>query len=118
VQIFYVDTLADKRVFAPRIGINEDPVTGSAPLCLGLFRGNRLRKAELVAYQVSHRGGTVHLRVKGKRVCLSGKAMTVLSDELSDARGECMTPNAPDEDLGGCAEGVIRARSSESVSAA
>ncbi len=72
------------RVFAPRLGINEDPVTGSAHCCLGPFWTTRLRKAELVAYQASRRGGTLHLRVKGKRVYVSGKAITVLSGELSD----------------------------------
>ncbi len=70
------------RVFAPRLGINEDPVTGSAHCSLGPFWRTRLRKAELVAYQASERGGVVHVRTNGNRVFLSGKAVTVLRGEL------------------------------------
>ena len=63
------------RVFAPRLGINEDPVTGSAHCSLGPFWKARLNKKELVAYQASQRGGMLHLRLEGDRVYLTGKAV-------------------------------------------
>ncbi len=70
------------RFFAPRVGVNEDPATGSAHCCLGPFWGNRLRKSELMAYQASPRGGIIRLRLKGERVVLGGKAVTVLRGNL------------------------------------
>jgi PhzF family phenazine biosynthesis protein len=70
------------RFFGPRAGVNEDPVTGSAHCCLGPFWGPRLNKKELVAYQASERGGVVRVRLKGNRVILGGKAVTVLRGEL------------------------------------
>lgn len=72
------------RFFAPAIGIDEDPVTGSAHCCLGPFWSKRLGKDELVAYQASRRGGTIRVRVEGERAHLSGQAVTVLSGELVD----------------------------------
>jgi PhzF family phenazine biosynthesis protein len=71
------------RFFAPAVGIDEDPVTGSAHCCLGPFWGKRLGKRELVGYQASPRGGTVRVRVEGERVILGGQAVTVLRGELS-----------------------------------
>jgi len=70
------------RFFAPRVGVNEDPVTGSAHCCLGPFWGNRLHKTEFVAYQASSRGGVLRVRVAGPRVVLGGQAVTVLRGEL------------------------------------
>jgi len=70
------------RFFAPRIGIDEDPVTGSAHCCLGPYWANYLKKNELTAYQASKRGGVVRLRVDGDRVYLSGQAVTVMRGEL------------------------------------
>jgi PhzF family phenazine biosynthesis protein len=70
------------RFFAPAVGINEDPVTGSAHCSLTPFWGKRLGKAELVAYQASRRGGTVRVRTDGERVRLSGQAATVFRGEL------------------------------------
>lgn len=70
------------RFFAPRLGIPEDPVTGSAHCCLGPFWQQRLEKDELVGYQASPRGGTVYVRVEGDRVHLGGHAVTVLKGEL------------------------------------
>lgn len=70
------------RFFGPRTGINEDPVTGSAHCCLGPFWGRRLNRTELTAYQASARGGTVKVRLRGPRVDLAGKAVTVLEGEL------------------------------------
>ena len=70
------------RFFAPRAGITEDPVTGSAHCCLGPFWRSRLEKTEFVAYQASSRGGVVRVRLSGQRVHLAGQAVTVLSGEL------------------------------------
>jgi PhzF family phenazine biosynthesis protein len=68
------------RVFAPRLGINEDPVTGSAHCCLGPFWKARLNKNELVAYQASARGGVLRLRLEDDRIYLTGKAVTRAQD--------------------------------------
>jgi predicted PhzF superfamily epimerase YddE/YHI9 len=70
------------RFFAPRLGIPEDPVTGSAHCGLGPFWGSRLGKKQLVGYQASPRGGTVLMRLDGDRVHLGGQAVTVLRGEL------------------------------------
>ena len=70
------------RFFAPAVGIDEDPVTGSAHCCLGPFWSQRLGKSELVAYQASARGGTLRVTVAGDRVRLGGRAVTVLGGEL------------------------------------
>src|SRR5438093_761135 len=72
------------RFFAPRAGVNEDPVTGSAHCCLGPYWGERLGKRELLAYQASARGGVVRVRVAGDRVSLGGQAVTVLQGDLAD----------------------------------
>lgn len=66
------------RFFAPAVGIDEAPVTGSAHCCLVPFWSARLNKNEFVAYQASARGGIVRARLAGERVYLSGKAVTVL----------------------------------------
>ncbi len=71
------------RFFAPRFGINEDPVTGSAHCCLGPFWGNRLGKTELIARQLSPRGGIVRMTLKGNRIILAGKAVTIFNGELA-----------------------------------
>jgi len=71
------------RFFAPAVGVDEDPVTGSAHCCLGPFWAARLGKSELVGHQVSARGGVVNVRVAGDRVFLGGRAVTVLRGELA-----------------------------------
>ncbi len=70
------------RFFAPAVGVNEDPVTGSAHCVLGPFWSKRLGKEELVAYQASARGGVVKVRLAGPRVKLGGQAVTVMRGEL------------------------------------
>jgi PhzF family phenazine biosynthesis protein len=70
------------RFFAPAVGVNEDPVTGSAHCTLGPFWSQQLGKTEFIAYQASERGGTLRVRVAGDRVYLGGKAVTVLRGEL------------------------------------
>jgi PhzF family phenazine biosynthesis protein len=70
------------RFFAPGAGIDEDPVTGSAHCCLGPYWSEILENNKLLAYQASARGGIVRVRVKGDRVHLSGKAVTVMVGKL------------------------------------
>lgn len=72
------------RFFAPRAGVPEDPVTGSAHCCLGPFWSERLGKPEVVGYQASARGGVVRVRPRGPRVTLAGQAVTVLRGHLVD----------------------------------
>lgn len=64
------------RFFAPAVGVDEDPVTGSAHCTLGLHWAQRLGRDELRGYQASARGGTVRVRVRGDRVGLGGSAVT------------------------------------------
>ena len=70
------------RYFAPWWGIDEDPVTGAAHCALAPFWSDRVRRADVVGYQASARGGTVRARVAGERVLLAGRAVTVLRGEL------------------------------------
>ncbi|HEV7666987.1 MAG TPA: PhzF family phenazine biosynthesis protein [Thermoanaerobaculia bacterium] len=70
------------RFFAPRAGVDEDPVTGSAHCTLATFWGERLGKTELLAYQASARGGEIRLRWIDDRVRLGGHAVTVSRGEL------------------------------------
>lgn len=70
------------RFFAPNVGVDEDPVCGSAHCCLAPFWGDRLGKTEMWAYQASARGGTLRLRLAGDRVILGGQAVTVWHGEL------------------------------------
>ena len=67
------------RFFAPRVGVIEDPVTGSAHCCLTPYWAAELDKKEMVAYQASPRGGVLHVRLEGERVILAGQAVTVFS---------------------------------------
>jgi PhzF family phenazine biosynthesis protein len=70
------------RFFAPGSGIDEDPVTGSAHCALGPFWGKRFGKTKMSAYQASARGGKVDVELKGDRVLLGGRAVTVFKAEL------------------------------------
>jgi len=71
------------RFFAPRSGVNEDPVTGSAHCALAPYWSAQLGRPDLVGYQASARGGTVRVRLQGDRVILGGQAVTVLRGELT-----------------------------------
>ncbi len=72
------------RFFAPAVGVDEDPVTGSAHCCLGPFWSGRLGRSDLRAFQASPRGGRLRVRVAGDRVFLAGNAVTVLRGELTE----------------------------------
>jgi PhzF family phenazine biosynthesis protein len=71
------------RFFAPRVGIREDPVTGSAHTALAPLWSQRFGRAELLGLQASRRGGFVRTVVDGQRVHLSGHAVTVLDGTLN-----------------------------------
>ncbi len=70
------------RCFAPWVGVNEDPVTGSSHCCLATYWSKRLQKEELKAYQASPRGGRLTVRVDGNRVILGGQAVTIIKGSL------------------------------------
>jgi len=71
------------RFFAPRVGINEDPVTGSAHTLLTPYWVAQLGKAEMLAYQASARGGEIGVRLaENDRVELTGNAVVVFKGEL------------------------------------
>jgi len=74
------------RFFGPRIGIAEDPVTGSAHCGLGPLWASRLgrqgEKQPVIGYQASERGGRVAVVVDGGRARLRGNAVTVLEGRL------------------------------------
>ena len=78
------------RFFAPGVGIDEDPVTGSAHCALAPYWQAKLGKGDLVGYQASARGGIVRCTVASDaardsvasdRVRLSGKAITIVRGE-------------------------------------
>lgn len=70
------------RFFCPLIGVDEDPVTGSAHVCLAPYWQSILGKDEMVGYQASERGGVVHTKINGERVELTGDAVTVIEGTL------------------------------------
>lgn len=70
------------RFFAPKLGIPEDPVTGSAHCELAPYWSSRLGKATLQARQVSKRGGDVLCELRGHRVTLTGSAVTFMEAEI------------------------------------
>lgn len=74
------------RYFAPWIGINEDPVTGSAHTILAPYWGKKLGKVEMTARQVSARGGELTVHLAADRVYIGGKAITVVKGSLVDLR--------------------------------
>lgn len=70
------------RFFGPSVGVDEDPVTGSAHCFLAAYWGERLGKSSMVGYQSSRRGGIVRVELKGDRVSIGGQAVTVLDGTL------------------------------------
>ncbi|HCC54433.1 MAG: isomerase [Deltaproteobacteria bacterium RIFOXYD12_FULL_55_16] len=70
------------RFFAPKFGIPEDPVTGSAHCTLAPYWADRLGKNILTARQVSKRGGSIACEVQADRVLLSGCAVTFMEAEI------------------------------------
>ncbi|CCK31617.1 putative isomerase [Streptomyces davaonensis JCM 4913] len=70
------------RCFFPNVGIDEDPVTGSAHTALAPFWSDRLGRPDLTGLQASPRSGLVRTEVRGDRTLLSGSAVTVIDGEL------------------------------------
>jgi len=70
------------RFFAPSIGVNEDPVTGSAHCTLIPYWSPRLGKAQLYARQRSARGGELFCEDRGGRVMIGGRAVLYATGEI------------------------------------
>lgn len=70
------------RFFAPKVGINEDPVTGSSHTTLIPFWSERLGKNKLTAYQHSSRGGELFCQYMNDRVIIAGKAVQYMEGEI------------------------------------
>jgi predicted PhzF superfamily epimerase YddE/YHI9 len=70
------------RFFAPAVGVNEDPVTGSAHSALTPYWSAKLGKTQLMAFQASERGGVLRVALQGERVILEGQAVTVFRAEM------------------------------------
>ncbi|MDB4532680.1 PhzF family phenazine biosynthesis protein [bacterium] len=70
------------RFFAPAVGVDEDPVTGSAHCCLAYHWQQRTGHDQFTAFQASDRGGVVHVSIQQDRVLLSGNAVIVAQGDL------------------------------------
>jgi PhzF family phenazine biosynthesis protein len=70
------------RFFGPQVGVDEDPVTGSAHTTLAPFWSVKLGKKTLTAIQMSSRKGSLTCEISGNRVLISGKAVTYLIGEI------------------------------------
>lgn len=71
------------RFFAPAVGVNEDPATGSAHCALTPYWHQNLGRTKFRAYQMSERGAKINTELLGDRVLISGKAVTVLKCEMT-----------------------------------
>lgn len=74
------------RFFAPGVGVDEDPVTGSAHTSLAPYWAARLGRTQLRARQISKRGGELRCEVVGERVLITGRCVTF-------SRGQCIVPD-------------------------
>lgn len=70
------------RFFAPRCGIPEDPVTGSAHTTLTPYWSGKLNKTRMKAAQLSSRGGTLRCELHGDRVLIGGRAILYMKAEI------------------------------------
>ena len=70
------------RFFAPKFGVPEDSVTGSAYTQLTPYWSNRLNKPNLYAKQVSRRCGKLNCELTGNRVLISGSAVTYMEGSI------------------------------------
>jgi PhzF family phenazine biosynthesis protein len=70
------------RVFVPYLGVDEDPVTGSAHAALTAYWAERLGRNEFTALQASARTGVLHCRLEDDRVLLGGHCHTVIVGEF------------------------------------
>ena len=76
------------RFFAPSVGVDEDPVTGSAHCTLVPYWAERLGKTELYARQISLRGGELFCELRGDRVRIAGNAVMYMKGEIYVGAGE------------------------------
>ena len=70
------------RFFAPRVGVDEDPVTGSAHCCLTPYWAKHLGENRMQAEQLSSRGGRLEVELLGDRVALRGQSCIVAQGHL------------------------------------
>ena len=70
------------RYFCPKFGIDEDPVTGSAHTTLIPYWSDKLNSADMLAKQVSERGGVLHCKNQDTRVLIGGKAVLYMKGEI------------------------------------
>jgi predicted PhzF superfamily epimerase YddE/YHI9 len=70
------------RVFVPYLGIDEDPVTGSAHAALVPYWSERLGRTRFTALQASARSGLLHCRLEGERAVLGGRCFTVIEGQF------------------------------------
>jgi PhzF family phenazine biosynthesis protein len=70
------------RFFAPKVGVPEDPVTGSAHCTLVPYWARRTGKTRLEALQVSRRGGELRCEARGERVTIAGAAALYLEGTI------------------------------------
>lgn len=71
------------RFFAPAVGVDEDPVCGSAHCCLAPYWSERLGKTAMIGHQVSARSGVVFAEMRGDRVMLGGEGVIFASGEFT-----------------------------------
>jgi PhzF family phenazine biosynthesis protein len=70
------------RCFVPSVGINEDPVTGSAHCALTPLWAKKLGKLKMRSFQASGRTGNLEVTLNGDRVLITGKAITIFEADL------------------------------------
>jgi len=70
------------RFFAPSVGVNEDPVCGSAHTTLTPYWAAQLNKSELHAFQPSQRSGELYCKLLNKRIEIAGKATLYLEGKI------------------------------------
>jgi len=70
------------RSFAPKLAIQEDPVTGSVHCMIAPYWAERLKKKNIYAYQASERGGVLRCEVRNERIIMAGKAVLHAVSEL------------------------------------
>jgi predicted PhzF superfamily epimerase YddE/YHI9 len=80
------------RYFAPSVGVNEDPVTGSAHCLLAPYWSKKLGKTDLTGFQASERSGVLWCAWMGDRVILEGNAVTVFKIEIAVSDGYVYDP--------------------------
>ena len=69
-------------MFFPQTGVDEDPVTGSAHTTLTPYWSGIYKKSDLIAKQISKRGGILKCKLVDDRVIISGKAVLFLEGEI------------------------------------